>query len=50
MSKGMDLSIANLSCLTQKDEFLLQVSTNSREITRFIEKRYRKAREAGWRT
>ena len=37
MSKGMDLSIANLSCLTQKDEFLLQVSATSREITRFIE-------------
>jgi len=37
MSKGMDLSIANLSCLTQKDEFLLQVSSASREITRFIE-------------
>ena len=37
MSKGIDLSIANLSCLTQKDEFLLQVSNTSREITRFIE-------------
>ena len=37
MPKGMDLSIANLSCLTQKDEFLLQVSTTSREITKFIE-------------
>jgi hypothetical protein len=37
MSKGIDLSIANLSCLTQKDEFLLQVSTRSREITKFIE-------------
>jgi hypothetical protein len=37
MSKGADLSIANLSCLTQKDEFLLQVSTRSREITKFIE-------------
>ncbi len=37
MPKGIDLSIANLSCLTQKDEFLLQVSATSREITRFIE-------------
>jgi hypothetical protein len=37
MPKGIDLSIANLSCLTQKDEFLLQVSTTSREITKFIE-------------
>jgi hypothetical protein len=37
MPKGIDLSIANLSCLTQKDEFLLQASTTSREITRFIE-------------
>jgi hypothetical protein len=37
MPKGIDLSIANLSCLTQKDEFLLQLSTTSREITRFIE-------------
>ena len=37
MPKGIDLSIANLSCLTQKDEFLLQVSAASREITKFIE-------------
>lgn len=37
MSKNIELSIANLSCLTQKDEFLLQVSTSSKEITRFIE-------------
>ncbi len=36
MAKDMDISIANLSCLTQKDEFLLQVSRRSRDITRFI--------------
>ena len=29
MAKDMDISIANLSCLTQKDEFLLQVSSKS---------------------
>lgn len=32
----MDISIANLSCLTQKDEFLLQVSSKSSNITKFI--------------
>ncbi len=37
MPEGIDLSIANLSCLTQKDEFLLQLSAPSRTITRFIE-------------
>ncbi len=37
MSKNVDLSIANMSCLTQKDEFLLQVSTSSKEVTKFIE-------------
>jgi hypothetical protein len=36
MPKNAGLSIANLSCLTQKEEFLLQVSRESREITKFI--------------
>ena len=36
MAKDIDISIANLSCLTQKDEFLLQVSNKSKELTRFI--------------
>ncbi|MCJ7665497.1 MAG: hypothetical protein MUO59_02020 [Actinobacteria bacterium] len=37
MSKDMEISIANLSCMTPKDEFLLQVSSSSRDITSFIE-------------
>jgi hypothetical protein len=36
VAKDMDISIANLSCLTQKDEFLLQVSSKSNNITKFI--------------
>jgi hypothetical protein len=36
MPKNTDLSIANLSCLTRKEEFLLQVSRESGEITKFI--------------
>jgi len=36
VAKDMDISIANLSCLTQKDEFLLQVSGKSSNITKFI--------------
>ena len=36
MVKDMDISIANLSCMTQKDEFLLQVSSKSNNITKFI--------------
>ena len=46
MPKGIELSIANLSCLTQKDEFLLQVSTTSREITRFIEEEIPKSQRS----
>ena len=33
----MEISIASLSCLTEKDEFLLQVSSSARDITSFIE-------------
>ena len=36
VAKDMDISISNLSCLTQKDEFLLQVSGKSSNITKFI--------------
>ena len=32
----MSLSIANLSCLTQKNEFLLQVSNKSSQLDEFL--------------
>ncbi len=38
LAKSVELSIANLSCLTQKDEFLLQVSKRSKVLKNFIEK------------
>ncbi len=37
MPKSSDLKIANLSCLSEKDEFLFQASSGSREINKFIE-------------
>ena len=49
MAKDMDISIANLSCLTQKDEFLLQVSSKSSDITKFIKNEI-PARERSWLT
>jgi len=49
VAKDMDISIANLSCLTQKDEFLLQVSSNSSNITKFIKSEI-PARERTWLT
>ncbi|HAJ95827.1 MAG TPA: hypothetical protein DCP02_06300 [Actinobacteria bacterium] len=47
MLKGNDLKIANLSCLSLKDEFLLQVSSKSNEINKFIEKEIPK-KERSW--
>ncbi len=38
MAKNDELSIANLSCLTQKEEFLLQVSKRSKVLKTFVEK------------
>ncbi|MES0341079.1 MAG: hypothetical protein ABUK08_02085 [Candidatus Humimicrobiaceae bacterium] len=49
MAKDMDISIANLSCLTQKDEFLLQVSSKSSDITKFIKSEI-PANERSWLT
>jgi hypothetical protein len=49
VAKDMDISIANLSCMTQKDEFLLQVSRKSNNITKFIESEI-PARERTWLT
>lgn len=49
MAKDMDISIANLSCLTQKDEFLLQVSSKSSDITKFIKSEI-PAGERSWLT
>lgn len=37
MPKSSDLKIANLSCLSEKDKFLFQASSMSREINKFIE-------------
>ncbi len=37
LAKSVELSIANLSCLTQKEEFLLQVSRSSKGLKAFIE-------------
>ena len=37
MAKSVELSIANLSCLTHKEEFLLQVSKSSKVLKIFIE-------------
>lgn len=37
LAKDIELSIANLSCLTEKLEFLLQVSVRSKVIKDFIE-------------
>lgn len=36
MAKSIELSIANLSCLSQKEEFLLQVSIKSGALDSFI--------------
>jgi hypothetical protein len=47
MLKSNDLKIANLSCLSLKDEFLLQVSSKSNEINKFIEKEIPK-KERSW--
>jgi len=47
MLKSNDLKIANLSCLSLKDEFLLQISSKSNEITKFIEKEIPK-KEKSW--
>jgi len=49
VAKDMDISIANLSCLTQKDEFLLQVSSKSSDITKFIKNEI-PTRERAWLT
>jgi len=49
VAKDMDISIANLSCLTQKDEFLLQVSSKSGNITKFIKNEI-PTRERTWLT
>jgi len=49
VAKDMDISIANLSCLTQKDEFLLQVSSKSSDITKFIKSEI-PAGERSWLT
>lgn len=49
MAEEMDISIANLSCMTQKDEFLLQVSSKSNNITKFIEDEI-PGRERAWLT
>ena len=49
MAKDMDISIANLSCMTQKDEFLLQVSSKSSNITKFIKSEI-PAKERTWLT
>jgi len=45
--RDKSLSIANLSCLTQKDEFLLQVSKKSKTLDNFI-KRSISASERNW--
>lgn len=47
MLKNNDLKIANLSCLSLKDEFLLQVSSKSNEVMEFIEKEIPK-KERSW--
>ena len=47
MLKSNDLKIANLSCLSLKDEFLLQVSSKSNKIDKFIEKEIPK-KEKSW--
>ncbi|MCD4670944.1 MAG: hypothetical protein K8S14_10920 [Actinomycetia bacterium] len=47
MPKSNNLKIANLSCLSRKDEFLLQVSSRSGEIAKFIEKEIPK-KEKSW--
>jgi len=47
MLKSNDLKIANLSCLSLKDEFLLQVSSKSNKIDKFIEKEIPK-KERSW--
>lgn len=47
MTEDMDISIANLSCMTQKDEFLLQVSSKSNKITKFIKSEI-PAKERSW--
>lgn len=47
MLKSNDLKIANLSCLSHKNEFLLQVSSKSNEINKFIEKEIPK-KEKNW--
>ena len=49
MSKSINMKIANLSCLSEKNEFLLQVSSISKEITKFIEKEIPK-KERSWLT
>jgi hypothetical protein len=49
VAKDMDISIANLSCLTNKDEFLLQVSSKSNNITKFIKNEI-PAKEKAWLT
>lgn len=36
MSRDIDLSIANISSLTNKEEFLLQVSKKSKKLENFI--------------
>ncbi len=36
--KSIELSIANLSCMTEQIEFLLQVSSSSKVLENFIEK------------
>ncbi len=38
MVKSIELSIANLSCMTEQVEFLLQVSSSSKVLENFIEK------------
>ena len=37
LAKNIELSIANLSCLTEKLEFLMQVSVKSKVLQDFIE-------------
>ena len=49
MAKDMDISIANLSCLTNNNEFLLQVSSKSNNITKFIKSEI-PAKERAWLT
>ncbi len=47
LAKSIELSIANLSCLTEKLEFLLQVSARSKVLKDFIEEEIPK-KEKNW--